>query len=55
MSDSILKSLSRETKALIVVSEFEARRMPMFQMRAILSEIVTDGEEKIDTVHVDFS
>lgn len=55
-NESILKSLSRETKALIVVSEFEARRMPMFQMRAVLNEIVANEEEKkliIDLVEND--
>lgn len=55
-NESILKSLSRETKALIVVSEFEARRMPMFQMRAVLNEIVQNEEEKkviIDLVEND--
>lgn len=57
MSDpSILKNLSRETKALILVSEFEARRMPMFQMRAVLDELVNDEEERkviIDLVEND--
>lgn len=55
-NESIIKSLSRETKALILVSEFEARRMPMFQMRAILNEIVANEEEKkliIDLVEND--
>ena len=46
MSESVLKSLSKETKALVIVSEFEARRMPMFQMRAVLDEIVSNEEEK---------
>ena len=44
--DSVLKSLSRETKALIVVSEFEAKRMPMFQLRSVLKEIVNNQEEQ---------
>lgn len=43
---SALKALSRETKALILVSEFEARRMPLFQLRAVLDTIVRDDEEK---------
>jgi len=41
-----LKALSKETKALIIVSEFEARRMPLFQMRAVLNAIVSNEEEK---------
>ena len=52
----VLKALSRETKALIIVSEFEARRMPMFQLRAVLNELVTGPEEKkavIDLVEND--
>jgi len=56
VSESNLKALSRETKALIVVSEFEARRMPMFQMRAVLDEISSGEEEKkiiIDLVEND--
>lgn len=57
MSDpSILKMLSRETKALILVSEFEARRMPMFQMRAVLDAIANDDEDRkviIDLVEND--
>ncbi|MCK6474112.1 MAG: response regulator [Planctomycetes bacterium] len=57
MSDpAILKNLSRETKALILVSEFEARRMPMFQMRAVLDAIANDDEERkviIDLVEND--
>ena len=51
-----LKALSVETKALIMVSEFEARRMPMFQMRAVLSAIVRDEPERksiIDLVEKD--
>ena len=46
MNESSLKALSRETKALIIVSEFEARRMPLFQLRAVLDEIVSGEEEK---------
>ena len=57
MSDpAALKALSRETKALILVSEFEARRMPMFQMRAVLAAIIVNDEEKkliIDLVERD--
>jgi hypothetical protein len=57
MSDeAALKALSKETKALILVSEFEARRMPMFQMRAVLNAIARDDEEKkliIDLVEQD--
>lgn len=45
-AEGILKSLGRETKALIIVSEFEARRMPMFQMRVVLNELATNAEEK---------
>lgn len=45
-TDNVLKSLSRETKALVLVSEYEARRMPMFQMRAVLNAIVANEEEK---------
>src|ERR1043165_9512211 len=50
MSDasSPLKALSLETKALIIVSEFEARRMPLFQLRAVLSAIMRDEEERKD-------
>ena len=51
-----LKALSLETKALIIVSEFEARRMPMFQMRAVFAAIVRDDEERksvIDLVEKD--
>ncbi|MCZ7646900.1 MAG: response regulator [Planctomycetota bacterium] len=54
--ENVLKSLSRETKALIMVSEFEARRMPMFQMRSVLNAIVNNEEEKkviIDLVEND--
>jgi CheY-like chemotaxis protein len=47
---SPLKSLSLETKALIIVSEFEARRMPMFQMRAVLAAIVRDDEERKNVI-----
>lgn len=43
---TVLKALTRETKALIMVSEFEARRMPMFQMRAVLEAIVRDDAER---------
>jgi len=43
---SVLKALSRETKALIMVSEFEARRMPMFQLRSVLEAVVRDDEER---------
>lgn len=55
MSDA-LKALCRETKALIVVSEFEAKRMPLFQLRAVLEQIVRDDEERkvvIDLVERD--
>ena len=45
-ADSPLKALSVETKALMIVSEFEARRMPMFQMRAVLQAVVRDDEER---------
>lgn len=53
---SSLKALCHETKALIIVSEFEARRMPMFQLRAVLGVIVKDDEERkhvIDLVESD--
>lgn len=46
MSEAALKALCRETKALIIVSEFEARRMPMFQLRSVLSAIITSEEER---------
>jgi CheY-like chemotaxis protein len=46
VSDAALKALTKETKALILVSEYEARRMPMFQMRAVLNAIVSDDEER---------
>jgi CheY-like chemotaxis protein len=51
-----LRALCRETKALIIVSEFEAKRMPMFQLRAVLEAIVRDDEERkvvIDLVDAD--
>ena len=44
---SPLKALTRETKALIIVSEFEAQRMPRSQLRAVLNELVTDEEERL--------
>ncbi|HEY3324841.1 MAG TPA: response regulator [Planctomycetota bacterium] len=53
---SALKALSKETKALIIVSEFEARRMPMFQLRAVLDAVIRDDQEKkavIDLVEND--
>jgi CheY-like chemotaxis protein len=53
---SVLRALSRETKALIIVSEFEARRMPMFQLRSVLNELVSGHEERkvvIDLVEND--
>jgi CheY-like chemotaxis protein len=56
MDPGIMKALSRETKALILVSEFEARRMPMFQLRSVLEAIVRDEEERkiiIDLVEND--
>jgi CheY-like chemotaxis protein len=58
MSDagSPLKALSVETKALMIVSEFEARRMPMFQMRAVFQAVVRDDEERkriVDLVEKD--
>ena len=43
---SPLRALTRETKALIVVSEFEAQRMPRPQLCAVLDEIVSDDEER---------
>jgi CheY-like chemotaxis protein len=43
---SVLRVLSRETKALIIVSEFEARRVPTAQLRAVLAELVSGPEEK---------
>ncbi|MCX7803926.1 MAG: response regulator [Planctomycetota bacterium] len=46
LGPSVLKQLSRETKALIIVSEFEARRMAMYQLRQVLEEIITDETEK---------
>jgi CheY-like chemotaxis protein len=50
MSDASapLKALSLETKALIIVSEFEARRMPLFQLRAVLGAVMRDEEERKD-------
>ncbi|HYF50476.1 MAG TPA: response regulator [Planctomycetota bacterium] len=45
-SAAALKALTRETKALILVSEFEARRMPVFQLRAVLQALVTDDEDR---------
>lgn len=41
-----IKALSRETKALIFVNEFEARRMPIFQLRAVLELLVNDAQEQ---------
>lgn len=55
MSDA-LKALCRETKALIIVSEFEAKRMPMFQLRSVLESVVRDDEERkvvVDLVEAD--
>ncbi len=54
--EELIKTLGRETKALIVVNEFEARRMPMFQLRSILNVLVANEEEKkiiIDLVEND--
>jgi len=53
---SVLKALTRETKALIIVSEFEAQRMPMFQLRGVLEAVVKDDAERkviIDLVEND--
>lgn len=48
MSESSpLESLTRETKALIIVSEFEAQRMPRPQLRAVLNALVSDEEERL--------
>jgi CheY-like chemotaxis protein len=44
---SPLKALTRETKALIIVSEFEAQRMPRPQLRAVLNELVIDEDERL--------
>lgn len=41
-----LKALCLQTKVLIIVSEFEARKMPIFQLRSVLSVIVSSDEEK---------
>jgi CheY-like chemotaxis protein len=43
---SPLRALTRETKALIIVSEFEAKQMPRAQLRAVLDEIACDEEER---------
>ena len=47
MSDASLKALCKETKALIIVSEFEARRMPMFQMRAVFNAIIINDKVEL--------
>lgn len=44
---SPLKALARETKALIIVSEFEAQRMPRPQLRSVLNELVADADERL--------
>ena len=41
-----LKALSNETKALIMVSELGARRMPSFQLRTIFNAILKDEDER---------
>src|SRR5204863_8519707 len=41
-----LKALSNETKALIMVSELEARRMPSFQLRTIFNAMLKDEDER---------
>jgi len=41
-----LRSLSAETKALIVINEFEAQRMPMPLLRQVFAEIIVDDEER---------
>lgn len=44
---SPLRSLTRETKALIIVSEFEAQRMPRPQLRAVLDALVNNEDERL--------
>jgi CheY-like chemotaxis protein len=41
-----LKALSNETKALVIVSELEARRMPSFQLRTIFNGMLKDDDER---------
>ncbi|MCY3017729.1 MAG: hypothetical protein NTW87_01680 [Planctomycetota bacterium] len=41
-----MRALSPETKALVLVSEFELRRMPTFQLRAVLEGLAPDAEER---------
>ncbi|HLX60069.1 MAG TPA: response regulator [Planctomycetota bacterium] len=41
-----LKALSNETKALVMASELEARRMPSFQLRTIFNAMVKDEDER---------
>jgi len=43
---SALKALSIQSKACIIINEFEARRMPMFQLRAVLEMVTINDEEK---------
>ena len=50
MNDSVvlaaLKALSNETKALLMVSELGARRMPSFQLRTIFNALIKDDDER---------
>lgn len=43
---SAIKSLGRETKALVLIVEYQARRMPMFQMRELLELLSNNDEDK---------
>ena len=45
-----LKALSNETKALIMVSELEARRMPSFQLRTVFNAMIKDDDERRNIV-----
>ncbi len=44
--NAALKALCPQTKALIIVSEYEARRMPVFQLRLVLSAVVNNDDER---------
>lgn len=44
--ESLMKMLSAKTKAMIIINECEADRMPMFQLRQVLAELVADEVEK---------
>ena len=45
-NESLIKMLSAKTKAMIIINECEADRMPMFQLRQILAELVADEVER---------